>query len=41
LGSDALQFALAAGNGVGVQAGNLCEVGDSAMAVLVGEEADE
>jgi hypothetical protein len=36
-----LQFALASGNGVGVQAGDLCEVGDPSRAVLLGEEADE
>ena len=35
------QFALAAGNGVGVQAGDPREVGDPSRAVLSGEEADE
>jgi hypothetical protein len=35
------QFASAAGNGVGVQAGDPREVGDAAAAVLSGEEADE
>jgi hypothetical protein len=36
-----LQFPLATGNRVGVQAGDLGEVGDSSRAVLLGEEADE
>jgi hypothetical protein len=36
-----LQFALTAGNRVGVQAGDPGEMGDSAVAVLVGEEADQ
>jgi hypothetical protein len=35
------QFALAAGNGVGIQAGDLGEVGDTALAVLSSQEADE
>jgi hypothetical protein len=35
------QFALATGNGVGVQASDPREVGDAAAAVLPGEEADE
>jgi hypothetical protein len=36
-----LQFALAAGNGVGVQASDPCEVSDPSRAVLSSEEADE
>jgi hypothetical protein len=36
-----LQFALAAGNRVGVEAGDPGEMGDPAGAVLVGEEADQ
>jgi hypothetical protein len=40
-GWTALQFTLATGNRVGVQAGDLCEVGDSSRTVLSGEEADE
>jgi len=36
-----LQFALAAGNGIGVQPGDPCEQGDPAGAVLLGEEADQ
>jgi hypothetical protein len=32
---------LAAGNGVGVQAGDPREMGDAAAAVLLGKEADE
>ncbi len=40
-GLGVLQFALAAGNGVGVQAGDPCEVGDAAATVLLGEEASE
>jgi hypothetical protein len=36
-----LQFVLAASNGVGVQAGDLSEVGDAAMAVLLRQETDE
>lgn len=40
-GSGVLQFALAAGNGVGVQASDPCEVGDPSRAVLSSEEADE
>ena len=36
-----MQFALAAGNRVGVQAGDPGEMGDPAGAVLVGEEADQ
>jgi len=40
-GSAALQFPLATSNRVGVQAGDLCEVGDPSGAVLLGEEADE
>jgi hypothetical protein len=41
LGLAALQFTLATGNRVGVQAGDLCEVGDPSRTVLLGEEADE
>jgi hypothetical protein len=37
----AVQFPLAAGNRVGVQAGDLCEVGDASRTVFLGEEADE
>ena len=40
-GSAALQLTLATGNRVGIQAGDLCEVGDSPRTVLLGEEADE
>lgn len=40
-GSAALQLPLAPGNRVGVQAGDLCEVGNPSPAVLLGEEADE
>lgn len=36
-----LQFVLSAGDSAFVQAGNPCEVGDSSVAVLLGEEADE
>ena len=36
-----MQFPLAAGNGVGVQACDLGAVGDSSRTVLVGEEADK
>jgi hypothetical protein len=35
------QFALAAGDGVGVQSGDAGEVGDASRAVLLSEEADE
>jgi hypothetical protein len=35
------QFALAAGDGVGVEAGNASEVGDTSFTVLLSEEADE
>lgn len=37
----ALQFPLATGDRVGVQAGDAGEVGDTSIAVVVGEEADQ
>jgi hypothetical protein len=36
-----LQFALAAGNSVGVQAGDPRQVGDATAAILLGKKADE
>ena len=36
-----MQLALAAGNGVGVQASDLGQVGDSSPAMLLGEKADQ
>jgi hypothetical protein len=41
LGWGPLQFALPSGNGIGVQAGDLCEVGNASVALLLGEEADK
>lgn len=38
---DPLQFPLASGNGIGVQAGDPCEQGNASAAMLLGEEADQ